>query len=294
MQTAWGALQAPLLHTFSRILSFAPRLLIAVLFFVLFYAAAALARRIVRRSAERLPRVPWTVGILLSRSVYFAIILIGILAALSAVNIEIATFLEALGIAGLVLGFALKDALENFLSGILLLIGRPFELGHQVTLGEFEGTVTDIQIRTTTLTTYDNETVIIPNSRVYTNPVINHTALGSRRYEVSFATSLKADTAFVLQEALRSAAESPEVASEPAPSVRIAAIDAPADILDWRLYYWAPATKAAEITTKSEVLGRIKQRLYDVGVPAPTATSATILLQPQSDSAPEETSGDLH
>lgn len=83
----------------------------------------------------------------------------------------------------------------------------------------------DIQIRTTSLHTYNDEIVLIPNSQVFTNAVINYTRLGRRRYAVAFDTSLSADADLVQRESLRAVQENADVATDPAPFVRVKSVD---------------------------------------------------------------------
>ena len=277
MNNLWQDFLTPLHNTLRNIVSFVPRLLVALVLFALFFAVATAVRRVARRSLEQVKHIPWAVRLLIARSIYFLTIFIGILVALSAVNVNVTTLIASLGVAGFALGFALKDILENFIAGILLLFARPFELQDQVTVGDYEGTVIDIQVRTTSLRTYGDEIVLIPNSKVFTNSVVNHTRLGKRRYTVAFDTSLSADTDLVHRESLRAVQENTEVATEPAPFVRIKSVDSGNDILSWQVYYWADPTKAKEVETISDTLRHIKRNLYDAGVPTPTATSATIL-----------------
>jgi small conductance mechanosensitive channel len=279
----------PLQNTLHRIVSFIPRLLIAVILFLVFYGLALLTRRLARQALSHVQHIPWAVRTLITRSIYLLTLLIGILVALSAANVNVTTVIASLGVAGFALGFALKDILENFIAGILLLFARPFELEDQVTLGAFEGIVKDIQIRTTTLHTYNNDMVVIPNSNVFTGTVINHTRLGHRRYTVDFNTSLTADSAQVERETLRAVQENKNIADDPAPFLRISGVDSGSDILSWQLFYWAAPTKAAQVATLSEALAGIKKNLFDAGVPTPTSTSATIFHQGQSVS--ESTSG---
>ena len=271
------AFLVPLQDTLQRIISFVPRLLVAVILFLVFYGLAVLARRVAREALGRVSHIPWAVRTLIARSIYLLTLIIGLLVALSAANVNVTTLVASLGVAGFALGFALKDILENFIAGILLLFARPFELEDQVTLGNFEGTVKDIQIRTTTLHTYNGDMVVIPNSSVFTNPVINHTRLGHRRYKVDFDTSLSADSAVVEREAMQVLAENAEVSADPAPFLRAYSVDSGSDVLSWRLYYWAKPHKAVQVKTESDTLAGIKRRLFDAGVPTPTSTSATIL-----------------
>ncbi len=280
MSSYWNAFVLPLEATLKRIISFVPRLIVACVLFLLFYGLATLIRKTLRRSLEHLPHLPTSIRILIARSVYIVVLLFGAMVALSAANVDVTALIASLGVAGFALGFAFKDILENFIAGILLLFSRPFEIGDQVTLGSFEGTVTDIEIRTTTIRTYADERVAIPNSKIYSNAVINHTALGKRRYMVAFDTSLTADAKQVETEALRAVTQNESVARDPAPFIRMASVDSGNDILTWHLFYWGAPTKAVELKTISEALEHIKAALYDAGVPTPTSTSATILQRP--------------
>ena len=101
----------PLQMTLHRIVSFVPRFLVALVLLGLFYGLAQVIRRSLRRSLERLPHVPWAMRLLIARSVYFLMLLMGVLVAFSAADINVTTVIASLGVAGFALGFALKDIL---------------------------------------------------------------------------------------------------------------------------------------------------------------------------------------
>ncbi|MFB6147969.1 MAG: mechanosensitive ion channel family protein [Candidatus Nanohaloarchaea archaeon] len=90
----------------------------------------------------------------------------------------------ALGLIGLGISFALKDMIANFISGILILVNRPFRIGDQIEVNGEEGTLKDIKLRASEIRTYDGRKVIVPNSVLYSNVVINNTAYDERRFEV--------------------------------------------------------------------------------------------------------------
>jgi small-conductance mechanosensitive channel len=268
MREYWHAFINPLHNTLQHLISLIPRLIIAALLFLFFYGLAVLVAKIIRKSLRQMAHVPEEVRLLIARLAYLGMLAIGLLVALSASNINVTAFVASLGLAGFALGFALKDILENFISGILLLFARPFSLNDQVTVGSFEGdstyegTVTAVQIRTTTLRTHDNELIVIPNNIIYMNPVTNHTRLGQRRYMVEFETDLEIDTARVEREALEAVTSNPKVAKSPAPSVQLYRLDSGANTLSWRLYYWAEPTSAVEAQTVTETLVRLKRALF--------------------------------
>lgn len=269
MQEYWQAFIGPLQSTLRGLISLIPRLFIAALLFLVFYGLAVLIGNLIRRSLQRLPHVPEEVRLLIARLAYLATMIMGLLVALSASNINVTAFVASLGLAGFAIGFALKDILENFLSGILLLFARPFSLNDQVTVTSFEGdstyegTVTAVQIRTTTIRTHSNELIVIPNNIIYMNPVTNHTRLGQRRYTVEFETELDLDTAEVERIALRAARENPKIAKDPPPQLQISRLDSSGNLVGWRLSYWAAATLEVEAETSSETLARLKATLFD-------------------------------
>nr|MDQ3323828.1 mechanosensitive ion channel family protein [Acidobacteriota bacterium] len=137
-------IQASVETAFSRLLESAitivPRFLAAVLVLGLFWLIAAgvrwLMRVIFRRIVEDL-----TVESLIKQVAYYAVWALGLLVAADALGFDPQTVVTGLGLTGLALGFALKDIISNFVSGILILVLRPFELGDQIVVGETEGSV---------------------------------------------------------------------------------------------------------------------------------------------------------
>jgi small conductance mechanosensitive channel len=281
----WDAFTHPLEATVLQLISFVPRAFIAALLMLVFYGLAVLIRKLMKKSLARLPRIPGSIRLLMARTSYLLTLLVGLMVALSSANVSVSALVTSLGVAGFALGFALKDILENFIAGILLLFARPFEIGDQIKVADFQGTVADIQLRTTTLITYQGESVAIPNSQVYTNALVNLTALGKRRYELAFDTSLTADAGLVERLSLGIVDENPDILKNPSPFLRMSSVDSGNDCLSWKLYFWAAPTRAAELKTISQTLNQVKARLFDAGVPTPTSTSATILRRGQPETA---------
>ncbi len=93
---------------------------------------------------------------------------------------DFATLVGTLGLTSVAISFSLRDILSNYFSGIILLASRPFSLGDQIVIQEFEGTVTQIQLRATTLKTYDGRIVYIPNQEVFSAIITNNTACTHR------------------------------------------------------------------------------------------------------------------
>jgi small-conductance mechanosensitive channel len=108
---------------------------------------------------------------------FFQIIiyLVAILLILSLLNQDITGMIAGLGVGALVIGFGLKDIIENWVSGVLIMSGKTYAIGDVIRIGDLTGTVTDIALRTTKLKTYDRNEIIIPNSVLMREKIINLT-----------------------------------------------------------------------------------------------------------------------
>ncbi|MFC2129356.1 mechanosensitive ion channel family protein [Bacteroidota bacterium] len=109
-----------------------------------------------------------------------------IISVMGMVGIQMTSFIAILGAAGLAIGLALQGTLQNFAGGVMILIFKPFKVGDYIEAQGFAGSVKEIQIFNTKLTTPDNSVVIIPNSPLSTNAMKNITSLETRRIDFSF------------------------------------------------------------------------------------------------------------
>ena len=288
MKQVWNIILESLTETLTNIVRFLPHLVVALILFGFFAVVAGTTRSLTRRTLDKFDGLHWTIRQLIVRVVYIAMLLVGAITALGAVDINVSTLITSLGVAGFALGFALKDIIENFISGTLLLMGRPFEIGDQVILGkDFEGVVTAIQLRTTTLHTSSNDLVAIPNTSVYSNAIINHTQMGCRRYSVEFATSLLADATEVQKRVLALAGGISGIQLDPAPALRLLKLDSVGDSLQWRLSFTASPAKAEEVRITSELLLGLKNQLFEAGIPAPSAANVKPYVPAAAEPVPE-------
>jgi hypothetical protein len=88
---------------------------------------------------------------------------------------NVSALVTGLGLTGFALGFALKDVLSNLLSGIMLLLYRPFNIGDHIRMGEYEGTIETIRMRDTLVRAADGRLIVIPNTKLITEVVVNNT-----------------------------------------------------------------------------------------------------------------------
>ena len=116
-----------------------------------------------------------------------------VISVMGMVGIQMTSFIAVLGAAGLAVGLALQGTLQNFAGGVIILLFKPYEVGHFIDAQGFMGTVKEIQIFTTVLLTPDNRKVIIPNSPIATGSITNFSAMPTRRIDFSFGIGYSDD-----------------------------------------------------------------------------------------------------
>lgn len=255
-----------------------PDMISAVVLLLVFAGVAFVIRRIFRGALRRVHMDP-TVAILVTRLAYYLVLAIGVIEALSQLNMNFATLGIGVGAFGFAVGFALRDILSNFLSGILILWTRHFTAGDQIRIKEYEGTVESIEMRGTILRTYDGRRVTIPNSEVYTNAVINNTVYAFRRSNVFVGVSYDADLAEVEKLILTALKDVPDVAQSPAPDVLVKELGGYSIQLEVRV--WTPAEQIEVLTVNSAATRAIKEALQTAGVQMPLPTQSIILHDPE-------------
>ena len=146
----------------SKILIKAPNLVLALGIFILFWASGIILKTIVRRIMdEKSPHV--NISRVLSSIVNNIMLIVGLITALGTLGVNISAIVAGLGLTGFAFGFAFKDMLSNFISGMLVFIYEPFQLGDTIEVEGKTGKVIDINLRYVTLEA-ENQEVLVPNS----------------------------------------------------------------------------------------------------------------------------------
>ena len=125
------------------------------------------------------------------------VLIFGLLFALAQVGLDLAPVLTGLGVAGIVIGFALQDTLSNFASGMMILIYRPFDVGDFVEAGGVAGKVGKMSLVNTTIRTFDNQVFLVPNAKIWGETIKNLTAERLRRVDMVFGVAYGDDVARV-------------------------------------------------------------------------------------------------
>ncbi len=172
--------------------TFGLKLIAAILIFVIGRWVARLVQSGLRRTMEK-GKVEKTLIGFSTKLFYIALMAFVVIAALGKLGIQTASFIAVLGAAGLAVGLALQGSLSNFAAGVLMLIFRPFKIGDFIEGGGTAGTVREIHIFTTTLTTPDNKRVIVPNSKMMGDNITNYSAESTRRVDILASISYNDD-----------------------------------------------------------------------------------------------------
>lgn len=107
---------------------------------------------------------------LLCRTTMGLFIVLGVISSLTVIGINVSAIIAGLGLSGFAIGYALKDSISNLLSGILILLYKPFEVNNNIVIGDHKGKIKHIDLRYTTLIN-DRDEILIPNSKMFTDPI---------------------------------------------------------------------------------------------------------------------------
>ena len=173
----------------------------------IFFVGRWIASRLVilMKAALTRAKVDRTLVSFLGNVANVGLLILIIIAALGKLGIPTTSVTALIGGAGLAVSLSLKDQLSNFAAGALIILFRPFKVGDYIKVNGFEGTVSEIKMVQTALSTPDNEEIILPNSVVMSNSIVNRSSMPLCRVQVvvgvDYACDLKAAKAAVLKAA---------------------------------------------------------------------------------------------
>lgn len=262
-----------------------PNILGGIAFIAVMWFIAKLVARGVRRGFHHKGLVD--LGGVLASIVFGVMVAAAVLVACVIIfpSVKPATIISSLGIGSVAIGFAFKDILQNLLAGILLLINRPFRRGDQIVVKDFEGTVEHIQSRATLIKTYDGRRVIIPNSDIYTSPVMVNTAFATRRSQYDVGIGYGDDPVAACQALVEAISKVEGVVADPGPEALPWALDD--NCVTIRIRWWTDSKRTNVAHTQARVIMCVYETAKANGIDLPYPT-AVMLFHDQT----EETDGD--
>lgn len=189
----------------------------AILLLIGGFVIAGMVKRWVTGLMNKADHVDPTVISFVANMARYAVLIIAFIAVLGQFGVQTASILAALGAAGLAIGLALQGTLQNIAAGLMLLFLRPFKVGEYVDAGDVSGTINEIGIFATRLTTVDGLYVLAPNSTLWNTPVKNYTRHDSRRNDLVIGIGYEDDIALAEKLMMEAAQNDERVLSSPEP-----------------------------------------------------------------------------
>ncbi|NQU44998.1 mechanosensitive ion channel family protein [bacterium] len=196
----------------------------------------------------------WIIGILVASAVVFP-------------SITPAKILAALGFGSIAIGFAFRDIFENFLAGILIMWGFPFEVGDYIECQGIEGQIEDINIRNTTIRQTDGQLVIVPNADLFKNPVIVRTSQRVRRTTIICGVAYSEDVD-ESREVIRKTVEKCKTVNSSKP-VQVFAQEFAESSISFEVTWWTGSKPVDIRESRDEVVAAVKRALDQAGIEIP-------------------------
>ncbi|GJG89625.1 transporter [Gemmatimonadetes bacterium T265] len=267
-----------------------PYFVIGLVVLLLFYVAGRLVRRVAHEAGER-TRLDVELADIFGKLAVILVTALGVLVAAVIVfpSFTPAGLVQGLGVTSVAVGFAFKDILQNFFAGILILLRKPFVVGDQIRVKDFEGTVEEITTRSTRLKTYDGERVVLPNGDVYTSSILVRTAYPTRRVKfgvgVGYPDSIEEARAAIL----RVVGGAEGVLADPAPSAYVEELAGSS--VNFAVYFWTDSHQANVLAVRDRVATGIKHALDAAKIDMPFPHTV-VLFHDQTGNSADDAAGD--
>lgn len=201
-------------------LAYGMNILIGLAIFIIGRYIAHYIRRLSKKIMNKSNVDPSAVGFI-SQIIYFLLLIIVAIAALGRVGVPTNSFVAAVGAIGLAIGLSLQNNLSNFASGILILVFKPFRVGDFIEASGVSGSVNEIQIMNTILYSVDNRKIIIPNSKLTSDNVVNFSAALDRKITLNLEIDYNSDYKKAIQIIKTIFIEDPDIYDDPEPTVAL-------------------------------------------------------------------------
>jgi small conductance mechanosensitive channel len=246
------------------LMSWAWRVIAALLIFVIGRWVAKMVRRGVQRIMTGRGLDPMLVGFL--GAILYSILLVAVvIAAVGQLGIQTTPLVAVLGAAGLAVGLALQNSLGNFASGVMLVLFRPFTKGDYVEAGGTSGTVDEVGIFTTVLNTPDNRKVIVPNGQITNDTITNYSAHDTRRIDLMIGVGYGDDLRVARDAIEKTIGAHDKVLDDPEPIVWV--MELADSSVNFAVRPWVKAEDYWQV--RNELLEQIKGALEDAGCSIP-------------------------
>jgi small conductance mechanosensitive channel len=217
-----------------------PNILSALLILAIGWWLSGVAARAIAHVVETQPYVDPTLKGVLKRIVRWGLLVLVFVAALSQLGVATTSMLAALGAIGLAVGLALQGTLANIAAGIMILWLRPFRVGDYIEAGNAAGTVDDVGLFASHMTTFEGVALFVPNSDLWGTKIINYTRSSPRMVRLTFGIAYEDDIAQARKVLLGVVAKDARVRDDPEPGIFVDALGDNAVALELRAWTEGP------------------------------------------------------
>jgi small conductance mechanosensitive channel len=207
-----------------------PKIILALIILFIGIWLIRMANRVIKNSMKRRNFNP-TLRYFLQNLIAIALQILLILLVMQVAGIQLTFFTAIVAGLSVAAGLALSGTLQNFVSGIMILMMKPYKVGDNIIVQSQEGTVSSVQLFYTTVLTYDNKTITVPNGQLSNNIVVNLTKEGKRRLDIELKFSYAIDNEELKRILLLAISETDYVLKDIAPRIGIAGFEADKYIL---------------------------------------------------------------
>lgn len=249
-----------------RLLDFVLQVALAFVFLAIGMKVIRWIRKILRKSLERNNADTGLIQFLDS-FVKYTLYVVLTLSILQRFGVQTTSIVAAIGSVGVAIGLALQGSLSNFAGGVILLLLKPFKVGDYIVQNSLEGTVSEIQLFYTTLTTGDNRKIVIPNGQLADNSLINVTAENARRLDIHVGISYQSDMKQAKEILLKLGNEDADTLKEENRLPMAAVCELGDSAVDLLLRVWTPTEKYW--TVKFRLTEAVKEAFDEAGIEIP-------------------------
>ncbi|MEP7211708.1 MAG: mechanosensitive ion channel domain-containing protein [Acidobacteriota bacterium] len=286
----WSDVQASVLVSIRGLLTSIfgrlPFLIAAAIVLVLFWLLSKVVRYAFMAATRKAP-IDTRLRLLISRLLVVAVYVVGVFVALTVVipSFDLGSVIAGLGFTSFVIGFATKDILNNFFSGILILWQQPFEIGDYLFVGKDQGKVEYIGVRATSLRKDDGELVLIPNGDMYSSALTIRGASAKRRMTLKFNLGYDVEVEYAKKTALDAMLLTEGVVRDPKPNVYVTDL-APEGVLV-TANFWLDTDTSRPLAVFDRAAVSIMRALHNAGIEL-FPPGSMIVQQPKDQVPPDE------
>ncbi len=226
---------------------------------------ARMARRFTQRGLERVPTISRMLKRFVATAVYWAVFGLGILVVLALFGVNVTPLFAVFGGLSFILGFALQETLGNLASGLMIMILKPFDTGDYIQVGGSSGVVDDMSVVSTKMRTFDNQIIVVPNSKIWGDVITNVSASDERRVDLVFGIAYSDNAAKAIEVLTELVANHRLCLTTPKPEIFVGELgESSVNIFcrpwvksdDYWIVYW-------------DLTGQAKERFDEVGITIP-------------------------